>query len=53
MPDLTPQEEAQNIAALSAWVLYEESQFDALYRVLSEAGCSKREILCVMTSEVC
>lgn len=49
MPELTPQEEIQNIAALSAWVLREQD-----YRqMLQDAGCTDNEARFVMTSEVC
>ena len=53
MPELCSQQQAEEISSLSAWVLHEEREFDALNRVLTEAGCDKREILSVMNSEVC
>ena len=49
MPELIPQEEAQNIAALSAWVLHE----GRFLEMLADAGCDWDEARFVMTSEVC
>lgn len=48
MPELTPQEEAQQIAALSAWVLREQD----FRQMLTDAGCNDNEARFVMTSEV-
>jgi hypothetical protein len=46
--DLTPQQEALDIARLSAWQLY-EAQF---LRMLQEAGCTDKEAEFCMTAEV-
>jgi hypothetical protein len=47
MLELTPQSEAQQIAALAAWCLYEES----FLRMLLEAGCNRAEAEVCMTTE--
>jgi hypothetical protein len=48
MPELTPNSEARQIAALAAWCLYEES----FMGMLVEAGCNYKEIaLCMNTAE--
>jgi hypothetical protein len=49
MPELTPQYQAQQIAALSAWVLRERD----FLRMLLEAKLNFEESKFVMTSEVC
>jgi hypothetical protein len=48
MLELTPQQEAQNIAALSAWVLLAEE----FRQMLTDAGCTDDEARYVMTAEV-
>ena len=47
MPELTFQSEAQQIADLAAWCLYEES----FLRMLLEAGCNRAEAEVCMTTE--
>jgi hypothetical protein len=47
MPEICPQEEAQQIVFLAAWVSF-ESRFFAM---LTEAGCTSREAQVCMTME--
>ena len=49
MPELTPQDQAQQIANLAGWQL-REAEF---LQVLREIGLSDREAHFCMTSEVC
>lgn len=48
MPELTPQHEARNIAALAAWCMFEAE----IHETLTAAGCTPEETEAFMTTEV-